>query len=438
MALLEGCKHEVELTVPLLTLADETDKAVEKIRAKVQIPGFRPGKVPASLIRQRFQNEIRQDVLEAVIPKAFHQHAQAEKLEVVSQPNVVDLKWEPNEPLWFKAEFEVAPQFELEDNYRGLTVPYLQPVVEDGLVDERLLTLQQQKAEFINEDPRPAASGDNVLVELESLGGVDQPINEKEVALALGDEATLPAFNENVVGMEPGDEKQIEITYPEDYGAEHLAGKTVNFRVKLSTVRRKELPELNDEFAQDLGDFKSIDELKQAIHRSLLAEREREAQGKSREKMLDALVALYEFPIPQAYIDRQIDSTLEQRFRSLAEQGIDPRKLNLDWAKIREGQAPQARKDVRASLLLERIAEREAIHATSEEVDAEVNRIARQEREAVAAVRRRLEKDGILGRIAGHIRTEKVLSFLFEQSTKVAPEPEPEPEPEASAEPAAE
>ncbi|MFN9754322.1 MAG: trigger factor, partial [bacterium] len=308
--------------------------------------------------------------------------------------------------------------------------------VEDSQVEERLLALQQQKAEFVNEDPRPAASGDNVLVELESLSGVDNPVNEKEVALALGDEATLPAFNENVVGMEPGDEKQIAVTYPEDYGADHLAGKIVNFRVKLTTVRRKELPELNDEFAQDLGDFKSIDELKQAIQRSLLAEREREAQGKAREKMLDALVALYDFPIPQAYIDRQIDSTLEQRFRSLAEQGIDPRKLNLDWAKIREGQAPQARKDVRASLLLERIAEREAIHTTSEEVDAEVNRIARQEREAVAAVRRRLEKDGILARIAGQIRTEKVLSFLFEQSTKVAPPPEPEPE--TTPEPAAE
>jgi trigger factor len=433
MALLEGCKHEVELTVPLLTIADETDKAVEKIRAKVQIPGFRPGKVPASLIRQRFQSEIRQDVMESVIPKVFHEHAQAEKLEVVSQPNVVDLKWEANEPLWFKAQFEVAPQFELEDNYRGLTVPYLQPIVEDAQVEERLLALQQQKAEFVNEDPRPAASGDNVLVELESLGGVAEPINEKDIALALGDEATLPAFNENVVGMEPGDEKQIEITYPEDYGAEHLAGKTVNFRVKLTTVRRKELPELNDEFAQDLGDFKSLDELKQAIQRSMLAEREREAQGKSREKMLDALVALYDFPIPEAYVDRQIESSLEQRFRSLAEQGIDPRKLNLDWAKIREAQSPQAQKDVRASLLLERIAEREAIHATSEEVDAEVNRIARQEREAVAAVRRRLEKEGILGRIAGHIRTEKVLSFLFEQATKVAPAPEPEPAPEVEA-----
>ncbi|MFN7648879.1 MAG: trigger factor, partial [Acidobacteriota bacterium] len=328
MALLEGCKHEVELTVPLLTLADETDRAVEKIRAKVQLPGFRPGKVPASLIRQRFQHEIRQDVMEAVIPKAFHEHAQAEKLDVASQPNVVDLKWEPNEPLWFKAQFEVAPQFELEDNYRGLTVPYLQPVVEDSQVEERLLALQQQKAEFVNEDPRPAASGDNVLVELESLSGVDNPVNEKEVALALGDEATLPAFNENVVGMEPGDEKQIAVTYPEDYGADHLAGKIVNFRVKLTTVRRKELPELNDEFAQDLGDFKSIDELKQAIQRSLLAEREREAQGKAREKMLDALVALYDFPIPTAYVDRQIESTLEPRFRSLAEQGIDVRKLN--------------------------------------------------------------------------------------------------------------
>jgi len=424
MALLEGCKHEVELTVPLLTIADETDKAVEKIRAKVQLPGFRPGKVPASLIRQRFQSEIRQDVMEAAIPKVFHEYATAEKLQVVSQPNVVDMKWEGNEPMWFKAQFEVAPEFELEDNYRGLTVPYAQPTVEDAAIEERLATLQQQKAEFVNVDPRAAESGDHVLVELESLSGATQSINEKEVALELGAEVTLPEFNENVTGMEPGDEKQIEIVYPEDYGAEHLAGKTVNFRVKLTTIRRKELPEMNDDFAQDLGDFKTLDELRAAIKRSMLSEKEREAQGASREKLLDALVGLYDFPIPEVFVERQAESSLEQRLRGLAEQGIDPRKLNLDWAKLRESQVPQATKDVRASLLLERIGEREAIHATSEEVDAEVNRIARQEREAVASVRRRLEKEGVIGRIAGHIRTDKILAFLFEQATKVAPEPE--------------
>ena len=424
MALLEGCKHEVELTVPLLTIADETDKAVEKIRAKVQLPGFRPGKVPASLIRQRFQSEIRQDVMEAAIPKVFHEYATTEKLQVVSQPNVVDMKWEGNEPMWFKAQFEVAPEFELEDNYRGITVPYAQPVVEDAKIEERLVTLQQQKAEYVNVDPRAAGNGDHVLVELESLSGATTPINEKEVALELGAEVTLPAFNENVVGMEPGDEKQIEIVYPEDYGAENLAGKTVNFRVKLTTIRRKELPELNDDFAQDLGDFKTLDELRAAIKRSMLSEREREAQGASREKLLDGLVALYDFPIPEVFVERQVESSLEQRLRGLAEQGVDPRKLNLDWVKLRASQVPQATKDVRASLLLERIGEREAIHATSEEVDAEVNRIARQEREAVASVRRRLEKEGVISRIAGHIRTEKILSFLFEQATKVAPEPE--------------
>ena len=424
MALLEGCKHEVELTVPLLTIADETDKAVEKIRAKVQLPGFRPGKVPASLIRQRFQSEIRQDVMEAAIPKVFHEYATTEKLQVVSQPNVVDMKWEGNEPMWFKAQFEVAPEFELEDNYRGITVPYAQPVVEDAKIEERLVTLQQQKAEYVNVDPRAAENGDHVLVELESLSGATTPINEKEVALELGAEVTLPAFNENVVGMEPGDEKQIEIVYPEDYGAENLAGKTVNFRVKLTTIRRKELPELNDDFAQDLGDFKTLDELRAAIKRSMLSEREREAQGASREKLLDGLVALYDFPIPEVFVERQVESSLEQRLRGLAEQGVDPRKLNLDWVKLRASQVPQATKDVRASLLLERIGEREAIHATSEEVDAEVNRIARQEREAVASVRRRLEKEGVISRIAGHIRTEKILSFLFEQATKVAPEPE--------------
>lgn len=426
MALLEGCKHEIELVVPVEEIDKETALVVEDIRKKAALPGFRPGKVPASLIRTRFANEVRQDVLERLIPKAFRKYADEEKLQVVGTPNVVDLHFHAGAPLKFKAQFEVAPEFELRDDYRGLTVPYREPVVTDEEVAARLEGLREQKAEYVNEDPRPATGTDHVLIALRSLAGIDGPaLQQDELALELGHADTMAAFTENIAGMQPGDEKEFTVDYPEEYGSERLAGKSVKFHCTLKTIRRKELPELNDEFAQDLGDFKNLDELKEAARRSIFAERDAHARQEAHTAILDALVGMYDFPIPQAYIDQQIDSLIESRLRSIAGQGIDPRTLNLDWAKIRETQADRATKDVRASLMLEKVADRETIHATQEEVDNEVQRIARQEREAVASVRRRLEQDGTLGRIAGHIRTQKTLNFLFEQSNKVEPPPAP-------------
>jgi trigger factor len=426
MALLEGCKHEIELEVPVAEIEAETERVVEDIRKKAQLPGFRPGKVPATLIKSRFASSIEQDVIEAVVPKAFRKYADANQLNVVGQPGVTGhIHLHKGEPLKFKVQFEVAPEFELEDNYRGVTVPYAEPQVSDEDIDGRLEALRLQRAEFVNEDPRPAAAGDHVLIALKSLNlEGEEAVDAQEVAVELGSEETLAGFNENIVGMSPGDTREFEVAYPDNYGSEKFAGKTIRFDCTLKTIRRKELPELNDEFAQDLGDFKDLGELRDALKRSIYSERDHAARTAAHNALLDRLVEMYEFPLPDAFVDSQLESLVENRLRSIAEQGIDPRQLNLDWDKIRESQGDRARKDVKASLLLERIADREAIHATQEEVDNEVNRIARQQREAVASVRRKLEQDGSIGRIAGHIRTQKVLNFLFEQANKVAPEPE--------------
>ena len=422
MALLEGCKHEIELVVSVEEIDKETTLVVEDIRKKAALPGFRPGKVPASLIRTKFAKDVRQDVLERIIQKAFRQYADGEKLEVVGTPLVVDTHYHAGEPLKFKTQFEVAPVVELRDDYRGLTVPYREPVVAAEEVEARLQALRAQKAEYINEDPRPATGTDHVLIALRSLSPLEGgELNENELALELGHSDTMAAFTENVTGMEPGDEKEFVIAYPADYGAERLAGQTVTFSCTLKTIRRKEMPELNDEFAQDLGDFKSLDELRDAARKSIYADRDNTARQQAHAAILDSLVELYDFPIPQSFVDRQVESIIENRLRSLTDQGVDPRTLNLDWDKLKESQAPRALKDVRASLLLEKVADREAIHATRDEVDGEVQRIARQEREAVASVRRRLEQDGTVGRIAGHIRTQKTLNFLFEQASKVEP-----------------
>ncbi|MGH9632962.1 MAG: trigger factor [Bryobacteraceae bacterium] len=420
MALVEGCKHEVEITVPVEDIRKETDRIVSNLQQKAKLPGFRPGKAPASLIRSKFGSEIRQEVLESLVPKAFRSKADEENLRIVGTPNVVDIHYHEGEPLRFKAEFEVAPEFELKE-YRELPAPYAEPAVMDQEITDRIETIRKQKAEFVNEDPRPIQDGDYAVVSLRSVSGVEgEPIESDEMVLHIGDEETLPEFTEHLRGVSPGEEKELAVAYPADYGQERLAGKNVVFHVAVKAVRRQELPELNDEFARDLGDYQTLEELRDAVRKTLQAEKEYAAQGEAKTKLIDELVNRHEFPVPEAFVERQIETVVEQQLRSVAARGVDPRSLKLDWAKIKEAQRDQAVHDVKASLLLERVADAESIHATTDEVDREVQRVARSEREPVAAVRMRLEKDGALARIAARIRTEKTLNYLFEHARKIA------------------
>ncbi|MEP7351599.1 MAG: trigger factor [Acidobacteriota bacterium] len=422
MALIEGCKHSLDITIPVEDIAQETERVAAKVQAKVRLPGFRPGKAPLSIVKTKFASEIRQDVIEALLPKFFHAEAAKENLQVVGQPNVKDLHFHDNEPLHFKAEFEVAPEVELGE-YRGVTIHYSEPVVSEADIQERLDKVREQKAEYVNEEPRALVDGDYAVVSLESLSGVAEKISQDELMLQIGDESTLSAFSENLRGASPDDAREFDITYPEEYDRKHLAGRTVKFKAVVKAVRRRELPEANDEFAKDLGDFQTIDEFKETLRKGIFQEREQSAQEEAKNQILDRLVETHDFAVPDAYVDRQIEITVQNQLRSLAAQGIDPSQLKLDWAKVRETQKDRAIKDVKASLLLDKIGEKESIAATQDEVDQEVQRIAKQERETLALTRAKLQKDGTIGRIAGHIRTEKTLALLFEQARKEAVPP---------------
>jgi trigger factor len=421
MALVEGCKHAIEVVIPASVVEEETGKVAESIRAKAHLQGFRPGKAPLSMIRARYGREIRQEALENLLPKYFRQEVEKDHLDVVGSPNITNIEYEAGQDVKFKAEFEVAPVVELQE-YRGVAVTYEQPVVTEEDVAERLEELRKQKADYVNLDPKPIETGEVALVDLHSVSGVEgEPIHAHDMQVELGAEETIQEFSEHIVGMSPGDEKIIAVTYPENYGQERLAGKTVEFHVHLKNVQRKELPELNDDFAKDLGDFQTLEELKDVLRRNLLQEREIAAQRAAKDAIVDKLVEMHEFPVPEAYLDRQAEIYIERLLGEQAARGRDLKNVKLDPARVKEATRERATKEIKASILLERIAEREAIGATQDEVDAEVNRFAKQNREPVAAVRKRFEENGTLGRIAHAIRTEKVLNFLFENARKEAP-----------------
>lgn len=410
------CKRSLEIEIPLEQVEQATERVTNSIKQRARIPGFRPGKAPTNIIKSRFEGEIRSEVLDLLLPQAFRERIEKDELKVVGQPDISDLHFEPGQPIRFKADFEIAPEFELGE-YRGIPVKYEEPAVTDEELAQRLEAMRERKAEYVNLDPRPIESGDYVSVGLKSLTGLAEPIDQ-EVQLHVGGEETLPEFNENLLGANPGDVKEFDVKYPEDYGQEQLAGRTVRFELTPKVVRKKELPDLDDEFARDLGDYQTLDELKDSVRKAIFSEKQYTAQLAAKEEIIDKLVESGTFPIPEAYVDRQIEHQVRLQLRELAGQGVDPNTIKLDWAKVKESQHGKAVRSVKASLLLEKISEREGITATRDEVDREVQRIARQEREAVPVTRARLEKDGALGRIANHIQTEKTLQFLFENSQK--------------------
>jgi trigger factor len=419
LALVEGCKHAVEISIPAEEVEQETGRVVENVRGRAKLPGFRPGKVPPSLIRKQFAGEIRQQVLENLVPKYLQKQFETEDLNPVGTPDISDVHFHEGEPLRFKAQFEVVPKIELKD-YKGISVPYHDPEITDDDVAKRIEELRDQKADYVNVDPRPIEDGDHAVVSLESISGVEEPVKQDELMLHIGSEDTFQAFSDNLRGVSPGEEKEFDVAYPEDWSQRKLAGRTVRFLARVKGIRRKELPELNDEFAQDLGDYRTVEELRDAVRKSLFAQRQYEAQQEAKNKLIDKLVDEHEFPVPEVFVDNQIKNRLESSLRTLAAEGVDPRSIKLDWNKVKQTQQDKATREVKASLLLSRISEREAIHATRDEVDKEVDRMARQQREPFAAVRLRFEKDGTLGRIANHIQTEKTLNFLFEHAEKTA------------------
>jgi trigger factor len=416
----EVCKRTLEISIPVAEVEAETERVVANLQKKLRLPGFRPGHVPTGIIRARFKEDIRQDVLENLAPRFFRQRADEEGLNLVGPPSLRDVKYEAGQPLEFKVDFEVLASFELKE-CEGLPVVYRDPEVTGEEVGLRLDHLREEKAEYVNVDPRPLEAGDFAVVSLESLSGVEgDPIKNDEMMLHIGGEDTLPAFTEQLTGVAPGEEREVEVSYSEDYSERKLAGKTVKFRAAVKGVRRKELPELNDEFARDLGDYKDLEELRETVRNVMLREKEYVAQQEAKNKLVETLVDMHDFPVPDALVDRRIEDIVEQNLRSLAARGVDPRTVKLDWEKIRESQRGKALRDVKASLLLDRVAEKQQIEPTTDEVDRELQRLSRQERQPVAALRAKFEKDGTLRRIASHIRTEKTLNYLFERARKEA------------------
>ena len=422
--------REVEIEVPADEVARNFRSVVKRYQKQARIPGFRAGKVPESLIRSRFADGIRQDVVEAILPQHFRTAIEQQNVKPISQPQVTDLNLEDGQPLKFKAVFEVLPEFSVE-GYEQIKVAKPDTALTEVEFNAELDRVRDSRAtmEPVTED-RPLVIGDWAQISFrgdvknEVAAGAEQPaaqpeshpIEGQDVVVEVGGKNTLPAFNDALVGSKPGQELKFEVSYPEDFGEKRLAGKSVAYDVEVKSIKKKVEPELSDEFAKELGDYEGIEDFKNKLREHLASDKERRMQAETREKLIDALVAHYQFPVPESLVQNQIDVRLDRGLRALAAQGMrteDMRKL--DFARLREGQHPAAAAEVKASLILDRIAAAENVEVTDEDVERELQIVSLQTREPIETLRARLTNEGALSRIREQLRREKTGSILYER-----------------------
>jgi len=411
-------KREIEVEVPADEVTRETEALVAKYQKLARLPGFRRGHVPASIIRQRFAEDLKTEVIEALVPRHFRQAAEKQGLHPVSQPQVADLHLQEGEPLRFKASFEVMPEIKVS-GYKELRAEKPDINVTDEEVEQTLNGLREQHATYAPIEGRALADGDFAQVSLDGQpkDGDGKPVHMDEILVEVGGKNTMPEFTENLRGASAGAERTFEVTYPADASDQRLAGKTFRYTVRVHSIKQKSLPELNDGFAKELGEFASLDEVKKRIRENLEAEKKHNAEREAKEKLVAELVKRNDFEVPEAMVDRQIDIRLERGLRALAAQGMRAEDMKkMDLTRLRGGQREQAVAEVKASLLLDKIADDENIEVGDEEVNKEIEALAEQSKQTSEAIRARLTRDGALDRIRSRIRSEKTLEFLYRQS----------------------
>jgi trigger factor len=413
-------RRDLSIEVPSEVVAEAIGHAAAKLGKQARIPGFRPGKVPSNVIRQRFKPQIMQDVAEHLISKAVGDALIEKNVEPIGTPDIKDLVLEEGKPLTFKASFDVVPSFDPGDLS---TIEATEPsrAVADEAVNKSLEQLRERNARYEAVEGGSVEAGHTVVVGLERQGtdkeGKAGEVDKHEqVNIELGAPSNPPGFDAEVIGMTPGSSKSFTITYPEDYAIPELAGGKVNYTVNLKEIKKRVVPALDDELAKDLGDFASLEDLRKRIREDLEHEAMHAAERQVRQDVMKQLASRVPFPVPASLVDREIDRRLEDFARRLMEQRIDPRQANIDWNAFREGQRAPATEAVGSAIVLDEIAKREQIEVTEEDMNAELQRYADQTGHNLASIRARLQKDGELGRLAAGLRREKAVAHVMSKA----------------------
>ena len=411
--------------------ADDVDKAFKQVIKRYQrlarIPGFRAGKVPESLVRRKFEKEVRQEVLEGLISERFREELEKQKVAPVSEPQLRDLQLAEGQPLRFKAQFEVRPELDL-NGYETVEVKRPETQLSEAEYTAELTRVLDSVAtvEAVDED-REIRDGDWAEIHFkgqfktapevgETAPEEPETIDGEDVLLEVGGTTTLPAFSDALRGARPGQELSLEVEYPKDFGEPRLAGQTVSYDVTVKAIKRKVYPERDAELAKKLGAYESFEEMETKL-REMAERRKKDAlESRAKDDMLEAMIARYPFPVPEIFVQQQIDARLERGLRALAQQGMSEEQMRqLDFHRLRDAQRDQAINEVKASMILDKLSQMEGIDVSQDDLDRELLMLSLQTREPLETLRDRLTRDGSIDRIRDQIRRERTGTSVYEK-----------------------
>jgi trigger factor len=423
--------REIQVTVPAEEVTKSYKTVLKRYQKLARIPGFRSGKVPESLVRSKFAKEVRQEVMEMLVSERFRQAINDQKLQPVSEPQLLDLQLEDGKPLTFKAGFEVRPEFDIA-GYDSISVAKPDVALTDDEYQGELMRVLDGHATIEPvEEERTLVDGDWAEIEFRgevkelaqtvTEGGLEspaasEPIVGDDVLIEVGGKNTLVAFNEALRGAKPGQELTFEVVYPPDFGEQKLAGQTVSYDVTVKAIKKKTYPERDAEFAKQLGNYDSFEEFEAKLREHASGQKKDALESRAKDQMLEQLIGKYNFPVPESCVQQQVDARLDRGLRALAQQGMQAEDMRkLDFGRLRAAQRDQAVNEVKASMILDRVAEAEGVTVSDDDLDRELLMLSIQAREPLETLRERLAKDGGLDRIREQMRREKTGSVLYEK-----------------------
>ena len=417
-------RKELKIEIDQTDVRAELERVTERYAAAVSVPGFRKGRAPNSVVRQRYKNEIRGEVVQNLVPQAISEAINERALNVIGEP---DIHLDNNEaleklgeqPLSIHAHVEVLPEVALGE-YKGLEVVRRTRPVTDETVEAMVENLREQSASLQPVEERVAEAGDTVTVNFTGRylePPAEEDVKADDVEVVLGGEGVLADFNEQLTGTKPDDVKTFVVKYPEDFSSPGLAGKEIEYTATVTAVRRKELPEVDDEWAKTFGEeIDSLETLRAKLHENLTERAQLESEHRLRDEVMRKLLEAHEFEVPESLVKSQARRLLESTVRDMMQRGMDPRNQELDWENLQGMLEAQATEDLRGSILLERIAEAEQIEPTNEEIEREIEALAEGARQSVEQVRAALTKQGGERSIADRLRHRKALDVLIENA----------------------
>ncbi|MBA3270392.1 MAG: trigger factor [Acidobacteria bacterium] len=413
-------RKNLMVEIPSDVVDAEISRIATRYGKQARLPGFRPGKVPPKVVRQRFKSQIMQDVAHHLVEHAVEDALAERGVEPVDTPEIHDIKLEEGQALTFKAEFDVVPEFDPGD-FSTIEARRAAVNIEDSAVHQSIDQLRERAARFEPVEEGVVGDGHTVVVDIERQGyDKDGKPGEKSkherVPVEIGATANPPGFDAELAGLASGTTKSFRLRFPDDYSVSELAGTDVDYRVSVHDIRKRVLPTIDDEFAKDMGEFENLDALTARVRVDLEAEAREASERQVRADLLKKLAERVPFPVPASLVDREIDRRVEEFARRLTEQRIDPRTTNIDWAAFREAQREPATDAVASALVLDEVARREQIEANELDIDGELEKYSSRSGLTVAAVRSRLEEEGALARLAAGLRREKSLAHVLSRA----------------------